>query len=155
MFGDRQPVPIANTTFEERDGQFSPDGRWVAYRSNESGRFEVYVQQFPGPRGKSQISTNGGTQPRWRHDGKELFYISLDNKLMAVSIGASSDGTSIKPGAPVSLFAIAIAGGPSTETNNQQYAISSDDQRFLVNVATGEASTPITLVLNWNPLSRK
>jgi hypothetical protein len=108
---------------EERDGQFSPDGRWVAYRSNKSGRFEVYVQPLQSPGGKSQISTNGGTQPRWRRDGKELFYISLDYKLTAVPVVVSSDGKSIKPGSPVSLFPVTIAGGALPATNNHQYAV--------------------------------
>jgi Tol biopolymer transport system component len=155
MFGDPKPIAVANTPFEERDGQFSPDGRWVAYRSNEPGHFEVYVQPFPGPGGKLQISTNGGTQPRWRRDGKEIFYISLDNKLMAVAVATSSDGKTIKAEPATPLFSVAIAGGPTPATNNQQYAVSADGQRFLVNLATDEASTPITLVLNWNPQSAK
>lgn len=70
--------------FEEHIGQFSPDGKWIAYQSNESGRHEIYVQSFPGPGGKTQVSTNGGAQVRWRRDGKKLFYIALDNRLMAV-----------------------------------------------------------------------
>ena len=83
MLGDHKPLPIVNAPFEERQGQFSPDGRWVAYQSNESSRSEIYVQPFPGVSGgKWQVSKAGGTQPRWRHDGKELFFISLDGKLM-------------------------------------------------------------------------
>ena len=155
MFGDRKPFPIANTPFEERDGQFSPDGRWVAYRSNESGRFEVYVQPFPGPGGKSQVSTNGGTQPRWRRDGRELFYIAPDRTLMAVSIAVSPDGKDIKAGTPTALFPTRIAGGPLPGTNNQQYVVSPDGRRFLINVAPDEGSTPITVVLNWHPESKK
>ena len=154
-FGERKPIPVATTTFEERDGQFSPNGQWVVYRSNESGRFEVYVQPFPGPGRKVQISANGGTQPRWRHDGKEIFYISPDSKLMAVPIATSPDGKTIKPQTPVALFPVAIAGGWTPGTNNQQYAVSRDGQRFLVNVATDETSIPITLVLNWNPEIKK
>ena len=85
--GDRKPFPVVQTNFEERDGQFSPDGKWIAYQSNESGRFEIYVQPFPGPARKwGPISTNGGAQVRWRRDGKELFYIALDDRLMAVPI---------------------------------------------------------------------
>jgi Tol biopolymer transport system component len=154
-FGDGKPIAVAKTPFEERDGQFSPDGRWVAYRSNESGRFEVYVQPFPGPGGNLQISTNGGTQPRWRRDGKEVFYISLDNKLMSLPVATSSDGKTIKPEPPTPLFSVSMAGGPMPATNNQQYSVSRDGQRFLVNLATDEASTPITLVLNWNPRREK
>ena len=89
MMGDRKPTVVASTPFEERGGQFSPDGRWVAYQSNESGRSEIYVQSFPGPGGKWQVSTAGGTDARWRPDGKELFFLAPDAKLMAVSVRAS------------------------------------------------------------------
>jgi Tol biopolymer transport system component len=82
MDGDRKPFPVVQTDFEERDGQFSPDGKWVAYQSNESGRMEIYVQPFSGGR-RELISAGGGAQVRWRHDGKELFYIALDGPLMA------------------------------------------------------------------------
>ena len=74
------------TPFEEREGQFSPDGKWIAYQSNESGRNEIVVQPFPGPGGKFQISTNGGAQPRWNKNGKEIFYVSLDSKMMAAPV---------------------------------------------------------------------
>ena len=76
----RKAFPIVNTPFEDREGQFSPDGRWVAYQSNVSQRFEIYVQPFPGPGGTFLVSTNGGAQPRWRRDGKEIFYVALDGK---------------------------------------------------------------------------
>jgi Tol biopolymer transport system component len=82
--GDRKPKLIAGTEFREQEGQFSRDGRLLAYASNETGRFEVYVRSFPDLRGKWQISTSGGTFPRWRGDGRELFYIDNDQKLMAV-----------------------------------------------------------------------
>lgn len=75
MVGDPKPFPVVQTKFDKRDGQFSPDGKWIAYASDESGRPEAYVQQFSGPGGRSQISTNGGGMARWRRDGKELFYI--------------------------------------------------------------------------------
>src|SRR5262249_36243778 len=82
MGADKKPFIFLKTPFEERDGQFSPDGKWIAYQSNESGRFEIYVQPFPGPGGKFQISTNGGTQVRWNKNGKELFYLSLSGEMM-------------------------------------------------------------------------
>ncbi len=84
--GDKKPFPVVRTNSNEPYGQFSPDGKWIAYQSNESGRDEVYVQPFPGPGAKVRISTNGGAQMRWRRDGKELFYIALDGRLMAVPI---------------------------------------------------------------------
>jgi Tol biopolymer transport system component len=72
---DRKPFPVVQTKFNEHSGQFSPDGKWIAYMSSESGRYELYVQLFPGPGGKTQISASGGRSPRWRRDGKEMFYV--------------------------------------------------------------------------------
>ena len=137
-----------NTEFDERHGQFSPDGRWIAYRSNESGRYEIYVRSFSGPDGQWQISTAGGIAPRWRHDGKELYYIAPDGKLMAVPI--RGQGTTLEPGTPVALFQTRIVGG-GTYPNRQQYDVASDG-RFLINVSTDDATaSPITLLLNWKP----
>ena len=84
-----KPFPAIQTESDERDGQFSPDGKWIAYQSNRSGRFEVYLQPFPGPGAPVQVSKNGGAQVRWRQDGRELFYIGLDGRLMAVPIQLS------------------------------------------------------------------
>jgi hypothetical protein len=149
--GDRKPIPLLQTQFDEREAEFSPDGNWIAYQSNESGQFEIYVQPFPDLGRKQQISTNGGAQVRWRSDGKELFYIGLDDRLMAFPIRLSSDGQSIEPGMPVPLFVTHIGGAIPT-TNRQQYMVSRDGQRFLMNVLTAETNTsPITLILNWHP----
>ena len=147
LAGDRKPVPVANTNFDEREGQFSPDVRWIAYQSNESGRGEIYVQPFPGPGAKLQVSTNGGSQVRWRRDGKELFYIAPDNKLMAVPITVAPNGQTLEPGTPVELFPTQIASNPA---GRQQYAVSSDGQRFLILVEPeGATASPITVILNW------
>ena len=151
MQGERKPVAILNSPFDEREAQFSPDGKWIAYQSNESGRTEIYVQPFPGLGRKSQISTNGGAQVRWRGDGKELFYIGLDDRLTAFPIRFSPDGQSIEPGTPVPLFVTHI-GGALQGTARQQYVVSPDGQRFLMRVPTAETDTsPITLILNWKP----
>jgi len=151
--GDKKPFPFLKTPFVELDGQFSPDGKWIAYQSNESGRFEIYVQPFPGPGGKFQISTNGGAQPRWNKNGKEIFYVSLDSKMMVAPVKLSADGQSLESWTPAVLFPVRIAGGPLPgTTNKQQYAVSSDGQRFLVNLVADEhAASPITLILNWHP----
>ena len=148
---EKKPVPFLNTKFEERDGQFSPDGKWVAYESNESGRFEIYVQPFPGPGGKFQISANGGAQPRWNKNGKEIFYVSLDSKMMAAPVKLSADGKSLETGTPAALFPVHIAGGPLPGAYKQQYAVSADGQRFLVNLVADQGTSPITLILNWRP----
>jgi hypothetical protein len=151
MDGTGNPFPVVQTAFEERDGQFSPDGKWIAYQSNESGRSEIVVQPFPGPGDKLQISTNGGAQVRWRHDGKELFYIALDGQLMAVPIQIAASGRSIEASSPVSLFATRV-GGALQGPNKQQYVVSLDGQRFLMNtLAEGDQPSPITVILNWKP----
>ena len=149
--GERKPFPVVQTNSEERDGQFSPDGKWIAYQSNESGRVEVVIQPFPGPGGKLQVSTNGGAQVRWRRDGKELFYIALDGRLMAVPIRLAANGQSVETGTSVPLFATRV-GGAVQGTSQPQYSVSADGQRFLMNTVTGEASVaPITVLLNWKP----
>src|SRR5215467_8363462 len=88
-----------------RNGQFSPDGKWVAYASNETGKWEIYVTSFPEARGKWQVSKGGGEQPRWRGDGKELFYLSSDSKMMAVPV---TTGATFDAGAPVALFQVTL-----------------------------------------------
>jgi eukaryotic-like serine/threonine-protein kinase len=143
LTGDRKPFPLLPTQFGEADGRISPDGRWVAYRSNESGRNEIYVAPFPGPGGKWQISTAGGYSPRWRHDGSEIFYLTPDNRLMAASV--NSKGAGIEVGAVKPLFATRIVFAGS-----YQYDVSADGQRFLIDTSPEQAtSSPITVVLNW------
>jgi Tol biopolymer transport system component len=149
--GDRKPSPIIHTTFDERDGQFSPDGQWIAYESNESGRSEIYVEAFPPAGGKRQISTNGGAQVRWRRDGTELFYIALDGRLIATPIRFASNRRAVEPGSPVPLFMTGI-GGALQGNLRQQYSVSPDGNRFLMNTVAGEAvASPITIVLNLRP----
>jgi Tol biopolymer transport system component len=148
--GEKKPIPVVNRPFEERGGQFSPDGRWIAYHSNESGRFEVYVQPFPEPSGKWQVSTNGGVTPRWSRDGKEIFYIGLDGKLMAVPVRAS--GSVFEPDTPAVLFQTQIE-GIGDPLPSAHYAVSTDG-RFLMSVSAEEAASPIIVIVNWHPPER-
>jgi hypothetical protein len=153
LFGDQKPLPFLQTPFNESPGQFSPDGRWIAYSSDESGRYEVYVTPFPGPGGKWQVSTASGDWPRWRRDGKEIFYVApADNKLMAAAVNGR--GSAFEVGAVRPLFDTRVAGPPSVRPGQgRMYDISPDGQRFLVNtVAEEAASAPITLVVNWPAL---
>ncbi|HEX8294012.1 MAG TPA: protein kinase [Pyrinomonadaceae bacterium] len=144
LFGERRPEPFLRTDFQEVSGRFSPDGRFVAYVSNESGRFEVYVQSFPASGGKWQVSNGGGAAPRWRRDGRELFYLSADRKLMAVEVGGSAD--TFEAGVPAALFETRVA----SITGAPLYDVSADGRRFLVNVPVEEnAPAPVTVVLNW------
>jgi len=147
--GDRRASPFATEALEQWDSRFSPDGHWVAYQSNESGRFEVYVRPFPGPGGKWHVSTAGGGHPRWNKDGRELYYLSLDNKIMAVPVNL---GASFRAGSPVELFAV----HPTSNPNSSVYDVTADGQRFLVNtVGSDEGSPPLSLVVHWPALLEK
>jgi eukaryotic-like serine/threonine-protein kinase len=129
-----------------RNGQFSPDGKWVAYASNETGRWEIYVTSFPEARGKWQVSTDGGEQPRWRGDGKELFYLSSDGKMMAAPV---TTGANFDAGTPVTLFQ-ATPRQPVPLYDLFAYDVSRDGQRFLILTQVRPAETaPMSIVLNW------
>jgi Tol biopolymer transport system component len=148
-----QPVAVARSGFDESGGRFSPDGQWIAYVSNETGRQEVYVQPFPGLSSKSQISTGGGIYPRWHPGGNELLYVAPDLRLMAVSIDIASRPGSIEPGVPRTLFTTRLAtSGPYVFSAGifarAQYAVATDG-RILMNLAEDVAAPPITLVVNW------
>lgn len=145
--GGQKPFPYLQTAFAEQQGRFSPDGKLVAYASNESGTWQVYVQSFPASGGKWQVSTNGGAQPQWRRDGKELFYLSSDRKLMAVEV--KGNGPTFDAGAPKELFELRLQiGGLPGQTN--YYVADDDGQRFLVASAPEERlSTTTKVVLNW------
>ncbi len=152
MSGERKKVPFLNTQFVESQGRFSPDGRWIAYVSDESGQPEVYVQSFPATPvgGKWQISTEGASQPRWRQDGKELYYIAADRKLMAVDVKA---GTTFEAGVSKALFEMRIPVVVSSASFRNDYAVAADGQKFLVLTAVEDTSSqPITVVLNWTDL---
>jgi Tol biopolymer transport system component len=157
----RKPFPVVQTTFDETQGQFSPDGRWIVYTSNESGREEIYVRPFPETGGKWQVSSAGGSQPRWRPDGRELFYVSADGHMMAVAIHTTPDGRAVEAGRPVALFAAPLAAGSAITLSGWQsralYAVARDG-RFLMNVnldTEGADLSPLTIVLNWDAELKK
>jgi eukaryotic-like serine/threonine-protein kinase len=149
--GNGEPFGLARTDFNDRLAQFSPDGKWIAYQSDKTGRFEIYVQPFPGPGADTRVSTDGGGQVRWHPSGKELFYIAADDRLMAVPIRFVSVREGVEPGQPVALFA-ANVGTMATLVNRQQYSVSPDGRSFVMNSAFGDAShPPISVILNWKP----
>jgi Tol biopolymer transport system component len=149
MDGERKPVPFLQTPFSESQGQFSPDGHWIAYASDESGRYEVYIRPFPSGPGKWKISIGGGELPRWRRDGKELYFLSLDRKLMAAPVkGGSGAQPVFDAAAPQALFEAhvpTLVPGRSTFP----YAATADGKRFLVVTGSDTAETPLTVVVNW------
>jgi eukaryotic-like serine/threonine-protein kinase len=135
-----------------KNGRFSPDGRWVAYASNESGRWEIYVTSFPEAHGKWQVSNGGGDQPKWRGDGKELFYLSPEGKIMSVSVNT---GTNFDAGTPVVLFQANPREMVAT-SEHVTYDVSKDGQKFLINTQMKEGQTmPMSIVLNWAAMLNK
>src|SRR5262249_17464619 len=118
MFGDRKPYPYLQTQFNETHARISPDGKWIAYGSDETGRSEIYVQSFPSSGSKRQVSTAGGDQPQWRGDQKEMYYIAPDGKLMAVDV--RGDGT-FEIGVPTALFDTHVPTIPLVGNDRNQY----------------------------------
>ncbi|MBI1875909.1 MAG: PD40 domain-containing protein [Acidobacteria bacterium] len=145
---DGKPIPFVRSPFDETQGQFSPDGRYVAYTSNESKRADVYIQPFPTTGRRWQVSSGGGSQPRWRRDGKELFYVAPGGVLMAVPIVSS--GVGLEVGAPISLFEHRVLAADNPIDNVYSYDVTADGQRFLLAVPKpGSEVPPITVLVNW------
>ena len=167
LFGDRRPFPYLQTGFNDLAATFSPDGHWLGYASDETGRYEVYVAPFPGragpqpggstavkppaetssgPQGgKWQVSQGGGFEPRWKRDGGSLFYLAPGGRLMEASV--KEKGSALEIGVPRQLFQIAsVPNGPG----DRAYTVAPDGQRFLINaLPQGSAPEPLTLVTNW------
>jgi hypothetical protein len=144
--GEHQPIPMLQSHFEEAFCQPSPDGRWMVYVSDDSGRFEVYVARYPSGEGRTLISVDGGTEPAWRRDGREIFYLSR-NRLMVVPIRT---GTTVQAGRPVPLFEAAVSSLITTTYTRNQYLVTTDGQRLLINEPLGKSAlATITVVFNW------
>ena len=162
MIGNRTPSVFLKTSFREGYSAFSPDGRWVAYESNESGRNEIYIRPFVPPAtdskpsapagGQWQVSAAGGIYPRWRVDGKEIYYLNPAGAMMAVPITVIGDTPA--PGAPVVLFPTRIVGGGEDVAQGRQYDVTPNGH-FLINTVLDTAAAPITLLQNWNPEAKK
>ena len=143
---ERVAKPLLQAKWTVRNAQFSPDGRWMAYASNETGRMEIYVSPFPSGSGKWQVSTGGGEEPRWRQDGKELFYLSPEGKMMAAEV---KTGASFEAGSPVALFQTHRR-QPISALDFFSYDVSGDGQRFLIATKVDEANAaPLSVLLNW------
>jgi Tol biopolymer transport system component len=143
MSGDKKPVPLLRTPFNESQGRISPNGQWISYVSDESGIPEVYVQRFPSLGDKRIVSIGGGVEPMWRRDGKELFYLSPDYSVVSVSF---APGTPPVIGRPKPLFRAPV----NTSTSRNHYAVTPDGQRFLINVEDQSSYlSPITVMVNW------
>jgi serine/threonine protein kinase/Tol biopolymer transport system component len=148
LIGERRPFLFQETAANETQAQLAPDGRWIAYTSNESGRDEVYMQSFPKPGSKRQISTDGGAMPRWRRDGRELFFLAANQIMMAVPV--ATNGQSLSLGAPVPLFRTRlIVQGSESSGLPTSYDVAPDGKRFLLNGPPEDAGPAMTVVLNW------
>jgi eukaryotic-like serine/threonine-protein kinase len=144
--GDRKPRPFLQTPADELQGQISPDGHWIAYTSDESGIWEVYLQSFPDAGTKRTISIGGGTEPHWRRDGRELFYLSLDRTLMSVNVTL---GSSASIGRARPLFRAPIPSSFSVFRNH--YAVAADGQRFLIcAIERRGKDEQMTVLVNWS-----
>jgi dipeptidyl aminopeptidase/acylaminoacyl peptidase len=150
--GDGKAYPIIQSEFSDTHARFSPDGRYIAYSSDQTGRSEIYVRNFPSLDGVWQISTAGGDQVLWSRTGKELFYMSLDRKLISVPF---TGGASFQAGQPSELFSTQVPLTGLTDERNH-YLASPDGQRFLVNNLIEESSaTPLTVIVNWQSMLKK
>jgi Tol biopolymer transport system component len=137
---DRKPVPVVQSSSDVDEPRVSRDGRWLTYSGNDTGQWEVYLQPFLQPGNRVRVSTNGGSQPRWRGDGTELFYLALDGAMMSVR---TTDPTA--PGAPRQLFKTRLGVDPV----NDQFDVTADGQRFLVVNPEGQQTTRLTVLSNW------
>jgi hypothetical protein len=140
------PRVFVKSSFNASGGQFSPDGKWVAYQSDESGRNEIYLKPFPGPGERIQLSPGGGTQVRWGQRSAEVFYIAADQRLSAVPVRIAANGA-LSLGSPKPLFQVS-----AIRQLGLQYVVSADGQRFLLNTQTADPPS-ITMILNWKGTS--
>jgi Tol biopolymer transport system component len=146
------PIDFLQTQFNEVQPRFSPNGRWVAYASDESGQFEVYIRAWPSAEQRTPVSIGGGMQPEWRRDGKELFYLSADRNIMTVPI--ANDAKTIAVGTPQALFSVDVAEPVAPYFND--YTVTADGQRFVV-ALNAKVQTPqtLTVLYNWTAALRK
>jgi Tol biopolymer transport system component len=149
LFGDRKPLTVIGRAHrDDFAARFSPDGRWIAYAVDDSGRSEVFVTDFPEGTQRWQVSTDGGTQPRWRRDGRELFYAAPDGKIMSVEIGS---GRTFQAGAPKVLFETLSPWMAGFDF----YDVAPDGQRFLMNLPPSQSTPPLSLIVNWTAALKK
>ncbi|MGH9497014.1 MAG: TolB family protein, partial [Candidatus Sulfotelmatobacter sp.] len=157
LFGDRKPFPYLTGPGDQLYAEFSPDGKWVAYTSSETGRSEIYVAPFPATGTKWQITSGGGAYPRWRHDGKAIFYLTTGSSLVFEATVSGNGATSANPptfevGESKALF---DAQNMSPNIASSQFDVTSDGQRFIVITTGDEGSLPLNVVQNWTSQLKK
>ena len=151
------PIPIAQSSADERNPQLSPDGRWVAFESDATGQFEVYLQEFPSGAKRRQLSTSGASRPRWSSDGRELFCVDADGHLVSIPSHAAQGGEPVTPQPVFNLYDIAcencealspVSAGAADRIN---YMVADGDRFLVVRTIQQENTTPIQVILNWSP----
>ena len=154
LSGDRAPIPVVGTAANESSGRFSPDGKWIAYVSNQSGRYEIYVQSLVDRgRRRLQVSADGGFYPRWRGDGREIFYASPDRRLMAVTV--DDKAPDLQLGLPKPLFELPIS-DPASQQFTDKYDVTPDGQKFIViQTLQQPTATDVPVVMNWTAALKK
>ncbi len=141
MQGERKPIVFLHTESDERDGAFSPDGKWIAYSSDESGSYEVYVQPYPATGAKWQVSKDGGTRPKWRRDAKEIYWLTESGTLLAADVTVA---TTFQSASPHRLFETRILDA------FERYSVSADGKRFLLPLPVeSNANRSLTVIENW------
>jgi eukaryotic-like serine/threonine-protein kinase len=149
--GERRPIGVVRTEYNEAMAQFSPDGKWLAYQSDKTGKNEIYLRPFPSQGPDTSVSTSGGTSVRWNANGRELFYLTDDERLVAIPVTFSSDGRSAEPGTPVPLFTLDL-GSSASRRFRPPYVVSEDGKSFVMQAIVGKPSvSPVTVILNWAP----
>jgi Tol biopolymer transport system component len=144
--GEHKGIPYLETSFDKSHARVSPDGRWIAYATNESGMYQIVVQTFPDSNGgKWPISAQGGTEPKWRRDGGELYYLAFDGKLMAVPVS----GPAFVAGQPVALFQTPLKVNRSQPPRDRRYDVSPDGRFLVVVPETASSPSSMTVVVNW------
>jgi dipeptidyl aminopeptidase/acylaminoacyl peptidase len=145
--GDRKPAPFVATPFSERNARYSPDGRWVAFTSDVSGAFEVYVRPSHESGATWRVSNRGGQTAAWRGDGREIYYLAPDNMLMAAAVSSAAP---FQTGSPAPLFKLAVS-----DSTDPQYDVFPDGQRFLVNQQISSKEEPINVLVHWAAALKK
>jgi dipeptidyl aminopeptidase/acylaminoacyl peptidase len=155
LFGDRKPIAFFRRGTENGEERFSPDSQWIAFSAEDSGRSEIYLAPVSGAGSRSQVSNAGGDHPRWRRDGKELFYLAPDGKIMAVEVKVAGNGI-LEAGTPRPLFETKVTAGSgqpalgrSSGSTPPLFDVAPDGRFLIVTPVAGEAPPPITLLVNW------
>jgi Tol biopolymer transport system component len=146
LSGDRKPKPFLESPFDKFHARVSPDGRHIAFATNESGTYQIVVQTFPNPSGgKWTISAEGGVEPKWSRNGRELYYLALDGKLMSVSIS----GPAFSAGRPTVLFQTPLGVNRAAPSRDRRYDVAADGRFLIVTPGAKRAVLPFTVVVNW------